>query len=154
MDPINLLIAQHREARALIRRIDAARGEERHTLLARLAHDLFLHMRLEEDVFYRAVRRGENEEQLHEFYDEHAGMKGLLVQLAGLAPDSREFAAKLVVLTAGFDAHVAEEQSDLFPRALELLDEDEQRALAADLQARLNELEQPDALPTFDSASP
>jgi rubrerythrin len=128
MDPTQLLKRQHREVEALFRKIERAKGaDERRTLLEEIQQKLELHMRIEEDIFYPAVKGLETkkaEETIHEAYEEHAVVKLVLAQLPDADPEDERFEAKMTVLSEMIQHHVEEEEKEMFKIAQKLGDEE------------------------------
>ena len=57
MDPVKLLKKQHREVEALFKRIGKTEGaSERRRLMEEISAKLTLHTKLEEEIFYPALR--------------------------------------------------------------------------------------------------
>jgi len=79
--------ADHEAVRALFQQFDAlGRDGEQDTARAELVDEicraLTIHMRLEEDLFYPALRAAQgNEELIDEAEAEHAGARDLVLQL-------------------------------------------------------------------------
>jgi hypothetical protein len=149
MDAIDLLKGQHQEVSELMLRVDGSQGEERKEHFLRLARALTVHAQLEEEQFYVALRRAETADFLHHSEEEHGHVRGLLSQMTHLHPDSLPFRALLVELREWVDAHVAEEQAELFPKAYRLLGVEGLTALGEALLERMWELEAPHGLQTF-----
>lgn len=153
-DAIDLLSAQHREAEALLLEVDQLRGDSRWAAFLRLARSLLLHAQLEEDVFYPEIRVARTEDFVSASLDEHGDVRRLITILSGTRPESREFQSALVELKAAVDAHIAEEEGELFPEVERLLSREQVSELGGALQRRLGELSAPDALPAFDQPPP
>lgn len=90
-----------------------------------LVNALGLHMQTEENIFYPAMQKFEEErDQVVEAYDEHNEVKGLLLQMQNLEPSSSEFQSNLKMVKTGIEHHVGEEEGEMFPEAKNLLGED------------------------------
>ena len=128
MDPIQLLKKQHREVESLFKKVEKAENaSERRELLRRIAQDLGLHMKIEEEMFYPAVRQLDTkkaEEMVLESYEEHGVVKLVLEQLPKVDPEDERFHAKMTVLQELIEHHVEEEEKEMFKLARRLDDED------------------------------
>lgn len=75
------------------------------------------HARIEEDVFYPAVRDEVPDEisTVLESLEEHLIVKRLVSELQGMDPDDDAYEAKATVLAENVRHHVREEEDELFP---------------------------------------
>jgi hypothetical protein len=153
MDAIDLLRQQHEEAQDLFLRVDGARGEQRREYFLRLARLLTVHAHLEEEQLYVALRRPDTVDFLIASEEEHADVKRHLAQMAKMDPDSWQFRTYLVELRAAIDAHIAEEQAILFPKASRILGVEGLAALGESMTERLDELAAPGGIQTFSQES-
>ena len=101
--------------------------------------ELTTHARLEEEIFYPAVRKAIADNPLmNEAEVEHASAKDLIAQIQALPAADPMFAAKVRVLGEYIDHHVKEEESAMFAQArktkLDML------ALGSRMEARKAEL--------------
>jgi hemerythrin superfamily protein len=100
---------------------------------------LAIHARIEEEIFYPAVRdAADADAALDEADVEHSHIKELVAQLEGAGPVDGQFEARVKVLSEYVRHHVDEEEKTIFSKArnagLDLV------ALGQDLQARKEEL--------------
>jgi hemerythrin-like domain-containing protein len=126
MDPMQLLKKQHREVEALFKKIDKAKPEQRRPLLAELASNLQLHMKIEEGIFYPAVKElgsKKAEEMVAEAYEEHHVVKLVIAEIPRVDPEDERFEAKMTVLQELIEHHVEEEEDEMFDMA-DKLDEE------------------------------
>lgn len=124
MDPIRLLTKQHREVEGLFKKVEKTDdpGEARE-LLGRIKQQLELHTRIEEDIFYPAIRGLETkkaEEMIFEAYEEHHVVKLVLAELPKVDPEDERFHAKMTVLKELVEHHVEEEEKEMFKLAKKL----------------------------------
>lgn len=122
-DAISLLRSEHRKVKALFeayeQKKESASPAEKFEIAKKVCGDLLIHMAIEEGVFYPAVRRGmDDEEIVNEAQVEHDGAKKLIIELGELKPDDPMFDAKITVLSEQIDHHVDEEEKSMFPKAL------------------------------------
>ncbi|MGH7314323.1 MAG: hemerythrin domain-containing protein [Candidatus Rokuibacteriota bacterium] len=128
MDPIKLLTKQHREVEALFKRVEKSEHPaESKQLLGQIKQSLELHTRLEEEMFYPAVRGLETkkaEEMILEAYEEHHVVKLVLAELPKVDPEDERFHAKMTVLQELIEHHVDEEEKEMFKLAKKLGEEE------------------------------
>lgn len=99
-------------------RFEKARGEDRkQKLVAEICAELKAHTRIEEEIFYPAVRAAiDAADLMDEALVEHQTAKDLIAQLEAMEPDDQLYAARVSVLGEYVRHHVKEEQSDIFPK--------------------------------------
>ena len=143
-DAVKLLMADHREVKALFARykkLVTAQGSatERQTLAETICDMLTVHASIEEEIFYPAARAAMPDDALlDEAEVEHASAKDLIAQIKAMSPEDKLYDAKVTVLREYIDHHVQEEEGELFPKATKAgLDLDE---IGAELRARKEEL--------------
>ena len=132
MDPLKLLKKQHREVEGLFKQVGKADGaRERRRLLDEIAAKLTMHSKIEEEIFYPAVRElgtKKAEEMIDEAYEEHHVVKLVLAELPQVDPEDERFEAKMTVLQQLVQHHVEEEEGQMFKLA-EKIDDDELESL-------------------------
>jgi hypothetical protein len=132
MDPIKLLKKQHREVEALFKRIGKTEeASERRRLMDEIGATLTLHTKLEEEIFYPALREiptKKAEQMVLEAYEEHHVVKLVLAELPKVDPEDERFEAKMTVLEELVEHHVEEEEDEMFKLA-DKIDDDELEAL-------------------------
>lgn len=144
---IKLLERDHRAVERLFKRYQAARksgSKERGAILQEICTELSVHARIEEEIFYPAVREAavENEKAidlLDEAHVEHSTVKALVAELQSAEPGDELVDAKVKVLAEYVDHHVGEEEDEMFPKVRKMKDLDVDD-LAARLTARKEEL--------------
>jgi hemerythrin superfamily protein len=134
------LSTQHREVE---QSFATALGNEdartRRTAMQDVIRQLTLHTKLEETIFYPAVRGIDGEEakdMVLEAYEEHHVVKNVLRELPKLDPKADNFKAKMTVLKELVEHHVAEEEREMFPMAERQLGAERSRELAEAMAAR------------------
>lgn len=145
-DAVQLLIRQHREMEGLLDAICKADEAGRAPLFARVADELTVHIKAEEQIFYPAVHVARTEDDLLEALEEHLSLKRLLADLLELEPGDRTFEPKFKVLKEQTEHHHREEEEDLFPAVNRLISAEERAALGARmlaLQAQLTRQDMP-----------
>lgn len=142
MKATDLLKKQHKEVKGLFKKMDKtedARG--RRQLMEQIGQALQLHTRIEEEIFYPAVRGLETrkaQEMIAEAFEEHHVVKLVLEELPNVDPEDERFEAKMTVLSELIEHHVEEEEGEMF-KAAERLGDDELKALGEQMQARMGD---------------
>lgn len=132
-DAIAMLKADHAKVEAMFERFENLRGADRkEKLVAEICSELEVHMVLEEEIFYPAVREAIGDDDLmHEATVEHMSAKDLIAQLRGMSAEDDLYDAKVTVLGEYIKHHVKEEHSEMFPQA---------RSSGVDLKAVADEM--------------
>lgn len=123
-DPLAVLKADHEQARRLAKDYERA-GDllEKVTAAERLCLLLTIHAQLEEEVFYPALRQaGAPADLLNQAVVEHMTVRQLVADVESASAEDVLLDAKVRVLTRYVEEHVAQEEAELFPMALERLD--------------------------------
>jgi hemerythrin superfamily protein len=121
-DAVELLMADHHRVAKLFAEFDALKedgsDEAKSALVAQICLELTVHTTIEEEIFYPAVRKAiEDDDLMDEALVEHAGAKELIAQLQATHPDDDLYDAKVTVLGEQIDHHVEEEEGSMFPQA-------------------------------------
>jgi hypothetical protein len=89
--------------------------EELQMIVEQTCAELEVHARLEEELFYPAVRAAiKDTELLEEAEIEHASAKALIAQLREMMPDDAKYAAMFKVLGEYVKHHIKEEEKEMF----------------------------------------
>lgn len=136
MKATDLLKKQHRQVEKLFKQGEKTEDpRQRRQIMEQIANELKLHTKIEEEVFYPAVRRemgtSKAEEMVDEAFEEHHVVDLVLAELPKVDPEDERFEAKMTVLSELVEHHVQEEEEEMFPMAEKKLGRD-----------RLNELGQ------------
>lgn len=141
MDAIKLLTDDHDAVRELFQQFRNATesdDEQRQRELQRqIFEELETHTRIEEDIFYPAVKELDVEdltETVDEGIQEHHVVKVLMREIADLR-DHAVFVAKMTVLIENVEHHAEEEEEELFPELREQMGEDRLEQLGDELAA-------------------
>lgn len=117
-DAIAMLRDDHARVVELFDRFENTRGDRKEKLVQQICDELELHTRLEEEIFYPAVREAIGDDDLmDEATVEHQSAKELIAQLRSMSSDDDLFDAKTTVLGEYVKHHVKEEQGEMFPQA-------------------------------------
>jgi hemerythrin superfamily protein len=97
--------------------------DARAELLHQIRAELMAHERMEEDVFYPALRSGgeKAKEIVLEGYEEHHLIDVILDELLEVPEDADHWQAKLKVLKENLEHHITEEEGEMFKRATQAL---------------------------------
>lgn len=143
MNAIDLLKSQHREVEKLFSKCEGARDKNtKQKTFETIADKLAVHAAIEEHHFYPAVNAKRTEDILLESLEEHLAVKRILADLLEIDASDETFDAKLKVLKETVEHHVEEEEKDLFPKVSKLLDKETLDALAQEMTAEQETLEE------------
>ena len=154
-DAIALLKQDHKNVKELLSELEETPGrgrKKRETLLRKIALELRVHARIEEEIFYpayhAAARKAEDSKLFFEATEEHAIAMQVLALLEDTDSAGEIFAARAKVLKDLVEHHIEEEEKQLFPRSKQLLDKPTLQELGERLQERRSELEGDESLLT------
>lgn len=141
MDAIEVLTSDHEKVRKLFDDFRNAADEddeaEMRSLQRQIFDELETHTRIEEQVFYPAVRdldEEELDETIDESLQEHHVVDVLIREIRELK-DMDVFKAKMTVLIENVEHHADEEEDEMFPEVRERMSQDELDELGARLEA-------------------
>jgi hemerythrin superfamily protein len=144
MNAFQLLKEDHQKVSGLFQQLEPTteRAEKTRTeLFAKLNEELDIHARIEESVFYPAIKQAaETREIVLEGFEEHHVVKMLLRELQAVPVDTEQWTAKLKVLQENVEHHVEEEESEMFQKARLVLSEDEINQLGAQMEEMKQQL--------------
>ncbi|HVL58944.1 MAG TPA: hemerythrin domain-containing protein [Burkholderiaceae bacterium] len=107
---------------------------------------LDIHAKLEEEIFYPAMRESlSDKELLDKSASEHAELHRLVYRLREMEPTDPAFDATLMELMREVMHHVADEETRMLPEAESLLGEDRMAELGAEMTRRRLQLMAPHA---------
>ena len=141
MDAIQLLTADHNEVRGLFEQFRQAHEAEDMDRMKELQKQIFseleTHTRIEEDIFYPAVRETDEEElaeTVDEGVQEHHVVKVLMREIEEVSGDDT-FQAKMKVLMENVEHHAEEEETEMFPDLRQKMEQARLEELGAELEA-------------------
>ena len=116
-----LLRQDHKKVEGLFNKCEQAKGmEAKRRLAMQVMTELEIHAQLEEEIFYRAVKRAIDETDLvDEAVQEHKEAKSLIAQIKkmqGQDIGADEFESKFSELVEAVQHHVEEEEGEMFPK--------------------------------------
>src|ERR671910_1406662 len=142
MDAITLLKDDHDRVKKML-----AEGEEtteraektRTELFATLKAEMMLHERIEEEIFYPALKsHPKAKEIVLEGYEEHHVVDEIMGELEATDVTDETWGAKFKVMKENIEHHIEEEEGEMFKDARQVFDADELEQLGA----RMMELKQ------------
>jgi hemerythrin superfamily protein len=134
----DVLKRQHRSVEKLFKEVEKTEdARRRRQLLDQIESELKLHTKLEEEIFYPAVREvgtATAEEMVDEAFEEHHVVDLVLGELPQVDPEDERFEAKMTVLSELVEHHVEEEEKEMFPLAEKKLGAERMKELAQQLE--------------------
>jgi hypothetical protein len=124
-DACSLLDADHRKVKKMFGDYEtlthskaATAAQKKRDLANEICMELSVHARIEEEIFYHALREAiKDTDLLDEAEVEHGTAKDLIAQLEAATEVDDMFDAKVKVLGEYIDHHVKEERNELFVKA-------------------------------------
>jgi hemerythrin superfamily protein len=138
MDALEVLRRDHQKVKGLFQQAQAAKDTiQRKQIFDQIDTELEVHAHIEETVFYPAVEEHEElQDMVEEALDEHEDVKALLEEIEGLDVDDRvEFDSKLKELMENVEHHVQEEEGEMFPKILQVMDKGVLEELGEELES-------------------
>lgn len=125
-DPIELLKQDHEKVKALFDEFESTTNRRSQQRIVREAIlELDVHAGIEEEIFYpayaEAARESEDEDIVLEAEEEHHVVHVLIGELRDMPAIDERAAAKFTVLAENVRHHIEEEETEMLPRAGELL---------------------------------
>lgn len=127
MNAIALLKADHEHVKGLFRAyqaVDEHASQRKQVIAEQIFTELEVHSKLEEEIFYPAVRAKADQEShdlVAESLEDHQAMAALIEILRTIEPQDEEFAARFEELMDTVEAHIEDEEEKLLPEAEEWL---------------------------------
>ena len=139
MDAIALLKADHDKVKKLLAdgETTTERGEKTRTeLFATIKGELFVHERIEEEIFYPALKdHPKAKDIVLEGYEEHHVVDEIMGELEALDVTDETWGAKFKVMKENIEHHIEEEEGEMFKTARSVFDRQELEDLGARMQA-------------------
>ena len=135
MDAIALLKADHDKVKKML-----ADGEEtteraevtRTELFEKLKAEMLIHERIEEEIFYPALKSHPKAKDIVlEGYEEHHVVDEIMGELEALPVTDETWGAKFKVMKENIEHHIEEEEGEMFKTARQVFDADELESLGA-----------------------
>lgn len=135
MDALALLKEDHAKVKKMLAEGESTteRGVKTRTeLFDRLKTELEIHERIEEEVFYPALKAHPKARDLAlEGYEEHHVVDTILAELEQTDPSDEQWGAKFKVAKENLEHHIEEEESEMFPKARQAFSRDELEQMGA-----------------------
>lgn len=131
-DALDLLREDHEKVQSLFEEYEETDDNRSKKRIAdTILNELIIHTKLEEEIFYPAVREAiDDDDLMDEAEEEHHTAKLLIAELEEMEVGDEHYDAKITVLGESIQHHVKEEESDMFPKVkrsdIDLLDLGEQ----------------------------
>ncbi len=122
-DAIDQLDADHLAVHALFqsyRDLVRARATpmQRRTLAEEICLELTIHAKLEEELFYPALREALRDPQLEDVEDAHGSQRDLVARILSCPPEDELYDTRVAMLQDHFERHVRAERERVFNRVL------------------------------------
>jgi len=148
MNIFDILRTDHHDLLLKLENLLEPNGEDQNRLLRDLQTALLAHGKAEEYVVYDRLRqvphRGELADQL---CDEHQQIDDQVDELMRMGPEREEWDEKLTVLKTEVEAHLAEEESVVFPILEDALNERDAEDLGRDFMSSRDDVLQQQHFP-------
>jgi hypothetical protein len=137
MDALKLMREDHDKLKKLLERAEHAQAEgNRENLLDKIRAELKPHERMEEEVFYPALKDHKKAKDIVlEGYQEHHVADVVFAELEETPVGSDIWKAKMKVLKEGLEHHIEEEEGEMFKKARAVFDKSELDELGERMQA-------------------
>jgi iron-sulfur cluster repair protein YtfE (RIC family) len=122
-DVIKLLETDHREVEDLFAKAEANSGAAKQQVVTKIASELTLHAEVEERIVYPAMRAAGLADLVDEAEREHQKLKDLVAKLESMDGSAAEVDPVLRELKGDVEHHVAEEESEAFPKFRDAVDQ-------------------------------
>lgn len=138
MNALTLLKEDHDRFKKLLEEGEATTERAkvgRSKLFQDLKRQLEIHERMEEEVFYPALKKHRKaKDVVLEGYEEHHVADLLVAEIADTDPGDERWGAKFNVLKESLEHHIEEEEGDMFPKARGIFEDDELEELGAAME--------------------
>ena len=142
MNALTLLKADHDKVKKMLADGEdtTERAEKTRTeLFERLKEEMLIHERIEEEIFYPALKSHPKARDIVlEGYEEHHVVDEIMGELEATDVTDETWGAKFKVMKENIEHHIEEEEGEMFKKARQVFDADELEALGA----RMLELKQ------------
>ena len=121
-DAVNFLKDDHKRVNALFDEFekikDGRASKEKQRIVTEACNELRIHTQLEEEIFYPALRKAiDEDDMMNEAVVEHQTAKDLIARLERMTPDNDMYVGTFTVLSEYIKHHVKEEEDEMFPLA-------------------------------------
>lgn len=129
-----LIRRDHKKVDGLFGRFERSKkADAQQRICAQVTQELEIHAKLEEEIFYPAVKKHVGEDDmLQEAKQEHQQAKEIIAELKKMSAEDEQFEEKFSELVEAIKHHVEEEEGELLPKVeesdMDLLEIGEQMA--------------------------
>jgi len=118
MDALDLLMDDHERVQELFEEFEGIQDSYIKRQIFKAVHnELIIHTRLEEEIFYPAVRaKIDDDDLIDEAEEEHLIAKMVLDEMGSMHPDNDRYNAKFMMLAESVSRHIREEEGEMFPK--------------------------------------
>jgi hemerythrin superfamily protein len=146
MNVLELLKQDHDNVKNLFEKFERtgkSSAERRSELFSQIRLELILHSRVEEEIFYPALKshNGEGRKLVGEALREHKDIEELLRQLMHVQIQDPRFDDRFAALMEDVEEHVDQEEGQIFQFAKENCPEDQLEEMANEIEDRKRTLE-------------
>ena len=142
MDALTLLEQDHQKVKKLMGEIEKTteRGAKtREELFTKLVQELTVHEKIEEQIFYPAVKDAAKTKKLEEIvtesFEEHHFVNVVIAEIKETPFEAEEWAAKFSVMMENIEHHAfEEEEGEMFPKVRKLFSRSELEELGAQME--------------------
>lgn len=134
MSAIELLQQQHREVDELFQRIKSTTGDERISLLGKVAEALTIHAALEEQYFYPFARQQGVDGIIDESFQDHLEVRQLISEILQIKQTDPRLEGLCLRLERMVTEHVTHEENALFPKVLAAANEEDIVSMREDME--------------------
>ena len=113
---VSMLKEDHQKVRALFQRFENADESEKEEIFNEIFRELEIHTRVEEEIFYPAMRKLESE-MIAESLEEHNIVDFILGGMKKVKTGDESYEAKFTTLKENVEHHMEEEEGEMFPKA-------------------------------------
>jgi hypothetical protein len=135
MDALSLLKADHDKVKKMLTEGEETteRAEKTRTeLFDKLKGEMMIHERIEEEIFYPALKSHPKAKDLVlEGYEEHHVVDEIMGELEATDVTDETWSAKFKVMKENIEHHIEEEEGEMFKQARSVFDIDELESLGA-----------------------
>ena len=140
-DPTGMLEHDHREVEQYLAEFEKGGDKQKKQALKDVEEELQNHMKLEEEIFYPAIKNKIKDGQLvDEGIKEHNEIKKMLRAISKMEPLGKETAEKVREMKKENQHHVKEEEEKMFPEVKKVMKLDELSQLGQKMMIRKQEM--------------
>jgi len=137
MNALDLMKEDHKKLKKLLdETLEAKQRDDRAELIERVRSELVVHERMEEEVFYPALKSHEKAKDIVlEGFEEHHVADVILDELLDVPEESDLWHAKVKVLQENIEHHIEEEEGEMFKIARKVLEPEQLEDLGEKMAA-------------------